>query len=85
LKAAGAIVVGKTNTPEFGTPAFTKNPLYGATGSPWHPDFTPGGSSGGSAALSSGCCVPLVTASDEGGSIRIPAKFVGALGLNPSY
>lgn len=85
LKAAGAIVIGKTNAPEFGAPAFTKNPLYGATRSPWNLDFTPGGSSGGSSALLAGCCVPLVTASDGGGSIRIPASFVGAFGLKPSY
>lgn len=85
LKAAGAIVIGKTNAPEFGAPAFTKNPLYGATRSPWDLEKSPGGSSGGSSALLAGCCVPLVTASDGGGSIRIPASLVGAYGLKPSY
>ena len=85
LKAAGAIVVGKTNAPEFGHTAITKNLVYGATRSPWNLEVTPGGSSGGSAAALAGCVVPLVTASDGGGSVRIPASFVGAFGLKPSY
>jgi aspartyl-tRNA(Asn)/glutamyl-tRNA(Gln) amidotransferase subunit A len=85
LKAAGAIVVGKTNAPEFGHTAITKNLVYGTTRSPWNLDVTPGGSSGGSAAALAGCVLPLVTASDGGGSIRIPASFVGAYGLKTSY
>lgn len=85
LRAAGAIPIGKTNAPEFGVTAITKNLVYGVTRSPWNLERTPGGSSGGSAAVLSGCVVPLVTASDGGGSTRIPASFVGAFGLKPSY
>lgn len=85
LKEAGAIVVGKTNAPEFGHTAITKNLVYGVTRSPWNLERTPGGSSGGSSAALTGCVVPLVTASDGGGSIRIPASFTGAFGLKPSY
>jgi aspartyl-tRNA(Asn)/glutamyl-tRNA(Gln) amidotransferase subunit A len=85
LKGAGAIVVGKTNTPEFGHGAITKNLLFGATRSPWDPARTPGGSSGGSAAALAGEVLPLVTASDGGGSIRIPASFTGTFGLKPSF
>jgi aspartyl-tRNA(Asn)/glutamyl-tRNA(Gln) amidotransferase subunit A len=85
LQAAGAIVVGKTNTPEFGYTAITRNLVYGVTRSPWDLTRTPGGSSGGSAAALAGCVCPLVTASDGGGSIRIPASFTGAFGLKPSY
>jgi aspartyl-tRNA(Asn)/glutamyl-tRNA(Gln) amidotransferase subunit A len=85
LKRAGAIVVGKTNSPEFGHTAVTKNLLYGVTRSPWDKERTPGGSSGGAAAVLSGEVVPLVTASDGGGSIRIPASFVGAFGLKTSH
>lgn len=84
LRAAGAIVIGKTNAPEFGTTAITKNLLHGVTRSPWDLERTPGGSSGGSSALISGEIVPLCTSSDGGGSIRIPASFVGAFGLKPS-
>jgi aspartyl-tRNA(Asn)/glutamyl-tRNA(Gln) amidotransferase subunit A len=85
LKAAGAIVVGKTNAPEFGAHAFTKNLVYGVTRSPWDLALTPGGSSGGSAAAIAGGVLPLVTAGDGGGSIRIPASFTGAFGLKTSY
>ena len=84
LRAAGAIVVGKTNTPEFGFTAITKNPLFGVTRSPWNLERTPGGSSGGSSAALAGGVLPLVTSSDGGGSIRIPASFTGAFGLKPS-
>ena len=84
LRAAGAIVVGKTNTPEFGFTAITKNPLFGVSRSPWDPERTPGGSSGGAAAVLAGGVLPLVTSSDGGGSIRIPASFTGAFGLKPS-
>jgi aspartyl-tRNA(Asn)/glutamyl-tRNA(Gln) amidotransferase subunit A len=85
LRAAGAIVVGKTNVPEFGFTAITKNLVYGVTRSPWNLERTPGGSSGGSAAALAGCVLPLVTASDGGGSIRIPASFSGAFGLKPTF
>ena len=85
LKAAGAIVVGKTNAPEFGATAITKNLVYGSTQNPWNLAHTPGGSSGGSAAALASGTLPLVTSSDGGGSIRIPASFVGAFGLKTSY
>jgi len=85
LKAAGAIVIGKTNAPEFGAPAFTKNRLHGVTRSPWNLELSPGGSSGGSSAAIAGCVLPLATASDGGGSIRIPASFTGCFGLKTSY
>ncbi len=85
LKAAGAIVVGKTNTPEFGYTGLTKNLLFGVTRNPWNLDRTPGGSSGGSSAAIASGMVPLVTASDGGGSIRIPACYVGAFGLKPTF
>jgi len=85
LKAAGAIVVGKTNTPEFGFTGFTKNRLYGVTRNPWNTQRTPGGSSGGSAAAIAACMVPLATGSDAGGSIRIPASYCGCFGFKPTY
>lgn len=84
LRNVGAIVIGKTNTPEFGFTAITKNPLFGVTRSPWNLERTPGGSSGGSSAVLAGGVLPLVTSSDGGGSIRIPASFTGAFGLKPS-
>ena len=84
LRAAGAIVVGKTNTPEFGYTAFTHNRLFGTTRNPWNPERSAGGSSGGSAAAVAARMVPLVTASDGGGSVRIPACFVGAFGMKPT-
>ncbi len=85
LKAAGAIVLGKTNAPEFGYTALTKNLVYGVTRNPWNLERTPGGSSGGSASAIAAGMVPLATASDGGGSIRIPACFVGAFGLKPNF
>src|SRR5512139_2477637 len=85
LRAAGAIVLGKTNAPEFGYTAITKNLVYGVTRSPWNLERSPGGSSGGSAAALSACVLPLVTASDGGGSIRIPASFTGSFGLKTSF
>ena len=85
LRAAGAIVVGKTNAPEFGYTAITKNLLFGATRNPWNLAHTPGGSSGGSSAAVAGGVVTLATASDGGGSIRLPASFTGCFGLKPSY
>jgi len=85
LRAAGAIVVGKTNVPEFGYTALTKNLLFGASGNPWDPERTPGGSSGGSAAAIAGGVVSLATASDGGGSVRLPASFTGCFGMKPSF
>jgi aspartyl-tRNA(Asn)/glutamyl-tRNA(Gln) amidotransferase subunit A len=84
LRAAGAIVIGKTNSPEFGYTAFTHNRLFGTTRNPWNLERTPGGSSGGSAAAVAARIVPLATASDGGGSIRIPACYVGAFGMKPT-
>ncbi len=85
LKAAGAIVVGKTNAPEFGAPAFTRNRIHGVTRSPWNLELSPGGSSGGSSAAIAAGVLPLVTAGDGGGSIRIPASFTGCFGLKTSF
>jgi len=85
LKAAGAIVIGKTNAPEFGYTNFTKNRLFGVTRNPWNLERTPGGSSGGSAAAIAGGMIPLATGSDGGGSIRGPACYVGCFGLKPSF
>ena len=85
LKAAGAIVVGKTNLPELGHTAYTSNRLFGTTRNPWNPERTPGGSSGGSAAAIASGMVPLATAADGGGSIRIPACYTGCFGLKASY
>jgi aspartyl-tRNA(Asn)/glutamyl-tRNA(Gln) amidotransferase subunit A len=85
LRAAGAIVVGKTNAPEFGWTAITKNLLFGETRNPWKLDRTPGGSSGGSSAAIAAGVVPMATASDGGGSVRLPATFTGCFGLKPSY
>ena len=85
FRATGAIVVGKTNAPEFGYTAITKNLVYGVTRSPWNLERTPGGSSGGSAAALAAGILPLVTSSDGGGSVRLPASFVGAFGLKPSF
>ena len=81
LKDAGAIVVGKTNTPEFGHKGTTDNPLFGATANPWNLEQTPGGSSGGTAAALASGMVPLATGSDGGGSIRIPSALCGLTGL----
>lgn len=84
LRAAGCVIVGKTNTPEFGWQADTSNTVFPATRNPWNPDRSAGGSSGGSgAALSSGM-VPLATGSDGGGSIRIPSAVHGLTGIKTS-
>ena len=77
LKAAGAIVVGKTTLPEFAIEGYTANRATGVTHNPWNREWSPGGSSGGSAAALSAGAVPIATATDGGGSIRIPAAFCG--------
>lgn len=84
LKAAGAIVIGKTNTPEFGAGANTSNMVFGATGNPFNPAVTSGGSSGGSAAGLACDMAPLASGSDLGGSLRIPASFCSVVGMRPS-
>ncbi|MBI4187147.1 MAG: amidase [Chloroflexi bacterium] len=85
LKAAGAIVLGKTNTPEFGWVAITDNPLFGKTRNPWNLELTPGGSSGGAAAAVALGMGPLAIGTDGGGSIRIPSSFCGVFGFKPSF
>jgi aspartyl-tRNA(Asn)/glutamyl-tRNA(Gln) amidotransferase subunit A len=84
LKAAGAVVVGKTNTPELGWKGDTENLLFGATRNPWNLEHSAGGSSGGSAAAVAAGMVPLATGSDGGGSIRIPSSCCGLSGVKPS-
>ncbi len=84
LEAAGAIMVGKTTTPEFATSGFTDSPLWGITRNPWDTSRTPGGSSGGSGAAVASGCVPLAEGTDMGGSVRIPAGLCGIVGLKPS-
>jgi amidase len=84
VRAAGAIVVGKTNTPEFGAGANTRNKVYGATGNPFDPLKSAAGSSGGSAVALATGMVPLCTGSDTGGSLRNPAAFCGIVGFRPT-
>ena len=84
VRQAGAIILGKTNTPEFGLLGATENRLGDECRNPWNPAYTPGGSSGGAgASLAAGLC-PLATGSDGGGSIRIPASFCGVYGIKPT-
>jgi len=84
LKQAGAILIGKTTTSEFGHKAITDSPLFGATRNPWNIDRTSGGSSGGSAvAVAAGMC-PMAVGTDGGGSIRIPSSCCGIVGLKPT-
>jgi aspartyl-tRNA(Asn)/glutamyl-tRNA(Gln) amidotransferase subunit A len=85
LRAAGAIPVGKTASPEFGAWAYTASPLLGVTRNPWDTSRTPGGSSGGTSAAVSAGMIPFGTASDGGGSIRTPASFTGLPGLKCTY
>lgn len=84
LKAAGCVVIGKTNTPEFGHKADTTNLVFGATRNPWDLERSSGGSSGGSSAALAAGLVPLATGSDGGGSIRIPSALCGFSGIKPS-
>ena len=84
MRAAGCIVVGKTNTPELGHKADTTNALFGSTRNPWDLSRSAGGSSGGSAAAIAAGLVPLCTGSDGGGSIRIPSAVCGLTGMKPS-
>ena len=83
LRAAGAVLVGKTNLPELAIMGSTEGPAFGVTRNPWDLDRTPGGSSGGSAAAVAAGLVPAATASDGAGSIRIPAANCGLVGLKP--
>ncbi|MDR3536236.1 MAG: amidase family protein [Acetobacteraceae bacterium] len=84
VREAGAIVLGKTNTPEFGAGANTRNAVYGATGNPFDPQRSCAGSSGGSAVALATGMVPLCTGSDTGGSLRNPASFCGIVGFRPT-
>ena len=84
VRAEGAILLGKTNTPEFGAGANTKNRVFGATGNPFNPELTCAGSSGGSAVALATGMVPIASGSDYGGSLRTPAGFCGVVGFRPS-
>ncbi|MEM9034924.1 MAG: amidase family protein [Actinomycetota bacterium] len=85
LRAAGAISIGKTNTPEFGAGSHTFNPVFGLTRNPWDPERSAGGSSGGAAVAVACGMVPVADGSDVGGSLRNPPSFNGVVGLRPSY
>lgn len=85
LKAAGAVVVGKTNNPEFCYRGYTDNDVFGLTRNPWSSDRTPGGSSGGAGASVAYGATPIAVGTDGGGSIRIPAAFCGVVGHKPTF
>ncbi len=85
LRAHGAVLLGKTTTPEFGWKGVTDSPLTGVTRNPWNPALTPGGSSGGAAAAVATGMGALAIGTDGGGSIRIPAGFTGVFGIKPSF
>lgn len=85
LRAAGAVVLGKTATPEFGCKAETNSPLTGITRNPWNADKTPGGSSGGAAAAVAAGMGPIAIGTDGAGSVRVPAAFCGNVGFKPSF
>lgn len=85
LRQAGAIILGRTNTPEFGWKGVTDNLIFGITRNPWNLDLTPGGSSGGASAAVAAGLGPIGIGTDGGGSLRIPASFCGLVGHKPSY
>ena len=84
LRCAGALILGKTNTPEFAMQGYTDNLLFGPTRNPWNPELTPGGSSGGAVAAVAAGFGPLALGTDGGGSIRRPASHTGLVGFKPS-
>lgn len=84
LRAAGAVILGKTNTPEFAAGASTWNDVFGRTANPWDPARTAGGSTGGGAAALAAGMISLAEGTDLGGSLRVPAAFCGVVGLRPS-
>ena len=84
LRAAGAIILGKTNVPEFTLEGYTRNDLFGVTRNPWNPELTPGGSTGGGAASVAAGFVPAALGADGGGSVRRPACHTGLVGFKPS-
>ncbi len=83
LRAAGAVILGKTNTPELAMSGFTDNRVFGSTGNPWDPALSPGGSSGGAVAAVGAGVGPIALATDAGGSIRRPSAHAGVAGLKP--
>ena len=85
LREAGAVIVGKTNNPEFCFRGYTENAVYGVTRNPWSLDRTPGGSSGGAGASVAYAATPLALGTDGGGSIRIPSAFCGVAGHKPTF
>lgn len=84
LREAGAVLLGKTNVPEFTVQGYTHNLLFGSTGNPWNPDLTPGGSSGGAVSSVAAGFGPIAFGTDGGGSTRRPAGYTGLVGLKPS-
>ena len=84
LRKAGAVILGKTNCPEFAAGGHTWNDVFGVTRNPWNPDLSPGGSTGGGAAALATGMIALSDGTDLGGSLRIPASFCGIVGLRPS-
>ncbi len=85
LREAGAILFGKTHTSEFGWKGITDTPLHGASRNPWHPDHSPGGSSGGAGAAVAAGIGPLAHGTDAGGSVRIPSSYCGLFGIKPTF
>jgi aspartyl-tRNA(Asn)/glutamyl-tRNA(Gln) amidotransferase subunit A len=85
LKAAGAVIIGKTTTTEYGWKSPGDCPLHGITRNPWNPTYTTGGSSSGAGAAGAACFGPLHIGTDAGGSVRIPAAWCGLVGLKPTY